>query len=865
MKLTILGGGSEVGASCLLLTIDGTDILVDCGVKCSGSGGLPCFSLLEGHSPAAIVLTHAHLDHSGALPIVKPSFPGAPVFMTPPTLDLVSILLQDSLKIMNSASEREGEIPLYTDSAVAAVLSDAFPVGFGNTVAIPGTDVKFTFYPAGHILGAAIVVFEGNEGSAVVTGDFSMQDQITVPGVRRPPGRRRVVITESTYGNRLHADRRIEERKLAEKITSVVTSGGKVLIPAFALGRAQEVIMALSMAMERGGEKFPVFVDGMVLKVCNAYSDHPNYLSPVMARKVRKFGNPFFKIHDNIRSVSSPKERERIADGPPCCVISSSGMLTGGPSQFYAARFAESDKNMIAITGYQDEESPGRQLLDLADGTGSTIVLDGRQVSVRCAVEKYNLSAHADSTEIAGFVHAFRPSEVVLVHGDLKARSALADSLTAMRCGRIYLPENGDEIDLGQGSSRRRSASASLQERPVWARETGSGGTGEENPVPRGGICSGPFERPGAAELHALVIERYGSGKSLTVLELRNLWHGHSGTVSDRELADFGEVLAESGLFQRSHKYSFVFRALPGSSESGCENAAGSGSRTGRGGVDVLSVVDDMLPPVARVLKRGLDHVAKEVTISFAFPLVAAEKWLPIVEEALQGSGWGVRANGSTNVGELKLELDRILAEENCPGLDAAVKVSVFNERSCIQVKAPAVPDRQTVARVRSRFMETTGFDLEFSRSSLAVASPGRRFSGSKMEINAAFSLVSEVFSSSPSPPYKNRRKVDREGEYIELAFITPEIGHVQSALIDRFSGTTGWRTVVSPVANQDALKNLAKTVVAGHAALKREPSFLPLEKIVRIKVEAFPDGSILDAICEEFYERTMYRLDLTL
>lgn len=861
MKLSILGGGGEVGASCLLLTIDEIDILVDCGVKCSGSGGLPCFSLLEGRRLAAIVLTHAHLDHSGALPIVKPSFPAVPVFMTPPTLDLVSILLQDSLKIMNSASEREGEIPLYNDAAVAAVLSDAFPVGFGNTVSIPGTEVRFTFYPAGHILGAAIVIFEGAEGTAVVTGDFSMQDQITVPGIRRPPGRRRVVVTESTYGNRLHADRKVEERKLAEKIASVVAAGGKVLVPAFALGRAQEVIMTLSIAMEKGMEKFPVFVDGMVLKVCNAYSDHPTYLSPVMAKKVRKFGNPFFQIHDNIRSVSSPKEREKIVDGPPCCVISSSGMLTGGPSQFYAARFAGSEKNMIAITGYQDEEAPGRHLLDLAEGRERTIVLGGRQVMVNCAVEKYNLSAHADSTEIAGFVHAFRPSEVVLVHGDGQARPALADALTALRCGRVYLPENGDEIDFGLGSARRR-AEIMFETPDSRAVTPGRGSTSTGNAA---GIGSGPLDAEGAALLHSKIVERHGHGKSLTVLELHAAWHGPSSSVSDRELSEFGEALAGSGLFQRSHKYNFVFRPLPGEASMSLHEPGNRSKRKGGGRPDPLSIVDSVLPPEARMLKRGLDLASKKVTINFAFPLVAGTRWLPLLREALKETGWGVRVNGSTNVGELKIELNRILVEEGCPNLESAVKVSIFNERSCIHVKTPSLPDKEMTARLRRHFFDATGFDLEFSRASLTVSSPARRFAGAKIEINTAFSMVAEIFAASQSPPYKNRKKFDHEGEYIELAFVTPEIGDAQKDLIEKFSEVTGWRTVVSPVANQDALKNLAKTIVTGHAALRKEPSFLPIEKTVRIKVEAFPDGSILESLLREFAERTLYRLEITL
>src|SRR5262249_39725977 len=191
------------------------------------------------------------------------------------------------------------------------------------------------------------------------------------------------------------------------------------LIPAFAIGRAQEVaLMLLKQFRSKRLASFPVWIDGMVKTVCGIYSQFPAHQTPYSRRLIEKHGNPLFNIIDEIRQGASPAEREKVLCGDPCVIIASSGMLTGGASAFYAHRLVNDERSGIAITGYQDEESPGRQLLALAEAETREVSIGGKTLEVKCGVEKYALSAHADCNEIAGLIEAINPREVVLVHGE---------------------------------------------------------------------------------------------------------------------------------------------------------------------------------------------------------------------------------------------------------------------------------------------------------------------------------------------------------------------------------------------------------------------------------------------------------------
>ncbi|MFP4165256.1 MAG: MBL fold metallo-hydrolase [Chitinispirillaceae bacterium] len=433
MKLTFAGGAGSIGASCLLVESGRSSLIIDCGIR-PGERKSPLadLSVLSGKTPEAIIVTHAHTDHSGALPVLAEFFPDVPIIATAPTIDLVRILLRDSLKIMNS-NEREGDIPLFNEKHVEQVFENFIPAALNQ----PRTFDQFTltFYSAGHILGASLVHIATPEGNLLVTGDYSCTVQRTVPAVCKPELPVDLLVSESTYGERLHEDRAVAETRLIEQIKEILSREGRVLIPSFAVGRAQEIILILRKAMRDGRlDQVPVYVDGMVRSVCNVYSRHEKFVTRSLAHDIRSCRHPFFT--DDITPVQSPAQRQKILQEGPCIIIASSGMLNGGASLFYAREILENENDGVLLTGYQDEESPGRALLNLASQQpeNRTITLDGETIPVKATVDLFGLSAHADRMEMAGFVESLRSRTVVLVHGSDDARESLKSTLGCRDC-----------------------------------------------------------------------------------------------------------------------------------------------------------------------------------------------------------------------------------------------------------------------------------------------------------------------------------------------------------------------------------------------------------------------------------------------
>ncbi len=362
IEISFLGGASSIGASCTLVRVAGAAFVVDCGVRYSGSSPLPDLSLLADARVDAILVTHAHMDHSGGLPVLAEACPGAPVFATPPTIDLVGILLRDSLRLMN-APDRESEVPLYTEHQVDSLLQSMAPVKYHQPIQVG--EIEIRWLPASHILGAAMILMKTPAGTILFTGDYSVSAQRTVPALGRPEFQADLVISESTYGERLHEDRNAAEERLLGQVGEVVDRGGRVLIPAFAVGRAQEVLLILKRALRNGTlPNTPVFVDGMVRAVCDVYRSHEPFVSRSLAHEIRRTPHAFYT--DSIQPVTRREDRARVLDTSPCIIVASSGMLSGGPSAGYCLELAKNANDAILLTGYQDEESPGRALLDLA-------------------------------------------------------------------------------------------------------------------------------------------------------------------------------------------------------------------------------------------------------------------------------------------------------------------------------------------------------------------------------------------------------------------------------------------------------------------------------------------------------------------
>ncbi|MEO2002980.1 MAG: MBL fold metallo-hydrolase [Candidatus Poribacteria bacterium] len=460
MKYTALGGAGEVGASCHLLQVAGKNILIDSGLRPNrrGEESLPNFELLQALTRGKLdlfILSHAHIDHTGSLPLMHSLYPATPMVCTAPTQVISEILLRDTIKIMDIQKEEKGEFPLFTVEDVTNALAHLQPYTF-DVWFEPIEGVKVYFHRSGHIVGAAAVLIETEEAKVVYSGDISVASQRTVAGMQaidffQPD----LLILEGTYGDSVHPGRSAQEQTLAKSVAEVVEAGGTVLIPSFALGRAQEVILILKFSMlSQTIPTFPIYADGMVRWICDAFYDVRDpergllpYLPDKLQNFVRNSRQHVFwsRPGKNMPSVTKMQARERVTvlTKGPKVIVSSSGMLVGGPSAYYAKVLASDKKNAIFITGYQDEEAPGRRLLELK--TGDTMKIDGEDVPMLCRVDKYNLSAHADQVQLCQQVSYMKPRSIILVHGDIGPLKTLREKLISKYL--VFAPKNGESFD----------------------------------------------------------------------------------------------------------------------------------------------------------------------------------------------------------------------------------------------------------------------------------------------------------------------------------------------------------------------------------------------------------------------------------
>ncbi len=469
-----LGGAGEVGASCGLLRIGDRRVLIDAGMRPAARAGqdrLPALDRLTAAPPDAILVTHAHIDHTGALPLASEMFPTAPIYCTETTLLLTRLLLADSVRVMEAEHlAQEGETPLYTAEVVERTLARVRPVEWAQPIApTPDPAIVVRFLHAGHIAGAALLLIDTPAGRVLHLGDYSVTAQRTLHGLdvqRLPPAD--AVITEGTYGDAIHANRKEQERALVATVARVVGRGGRALLPAFAVGRAQEVALILRAARSTGElPPVPIHLDGMVRGVCDLYQAQVHDLNPRLQNYVRNARRPLFADPSlAVYAVTAGRRRQLLNDPEAAIVISSSGMMTGGPAPLYARAFAADEKNAIVFSGYQDDESPGAALLRARQGT--TVALGKEELTLQCAVERYSLSAHADAGQIEVAVTRARPRVTVLVHGEPDTLRALAKRVARHH---PYVAANGEAITLIDAPVRATAAAG----RPATAAPSGEG------------------------------------------------------------------------------------------------------------------------------------------------------------------------------------------------------------------------------------------------------------------------------------------------------------------------------------------------------------------------------------------------------
>ena len=418
----------------MLLSVANRYLLFDCGIRVNQTGrdALPDLELLKQTAPTldAIFISHAHADHIGALPLAHAAYPQAPIYATRPTQMLSGIMLNNAVDVMTSEDQETFiKKTFFTKEAVQTTLARVQTLKTGHWINL-WEGWRVLFIRSGHILGAVCIMLQTPEGTFFYSGDVSTFRQKTIDGLDNistlpSPD---FMVCEATYGDGIHPSRTLEEKKLATAVAEVIKDGGNVLIPSFALGRAQEIILILKQAMmSKLIPAFPVVTDGLVNAICSIYASMPEMLSEKIQNYLTNSQQPLF-FSDYVRAARMGEQEAIRNDKTPKCIIASSGMLTGGASVTYAKGLCHDPKNAIFLSGYQDAESPGRRLQELQPGDTLTFP-DDVSIKVQCRVQRFHLSAHSDQAQMVSFIKQLNPTSIALVHGEETAIATLREKL----------------------------------------------------------------------------------------------------------------------------------------------------------------------------------------------------------------------------------------------------------------------------------------------------------------------------------------------------------------------------------------------------------------------------------------------------
>ncbi|MDA3855215.1 MAG: beta-CASP ribonuclease aCPSF1 [Candidatus Woesearchaeota archaeon] len=461
-RITILGGGSQIGRSAIYLQTTESRILFDCGIDPSVDFGNPAeFPHLE--SPEfrledvdAIVISHAHMDHCGLLPYLYRIGYKGPVYCTEPTRDIMALSQTDFIKIMTSNS---GVSPIYKVEDIKEMIKHVIPLDY-NEVTDIAPDVRLTFYNAGHILGSAFCHVNIGNGSHnfMYTGDFnySYKQRLLNAAVTEFPRLESMMMECTNAGPKDYSMKREEaEEEFLKILIDAYVKKSKILIPVFGIGRSQEMLLTIENLIREGRlpEDLKVYIDGMVGEVTAIHTAYPEYLNKNIKGRILKGDNPF--TIPNFIQIGSGKERQQVFDSTECAIVlATSGMLNGGTSVEYFKNFAESENNGIVFVGYQAEGTLGRRIKNgekdiLLSNTGSA---DDR---IKVNFQVYSMhgafSGHSDIGANRRFLSnlSVKPKKVILNHGELSKIHSFSDNVKKLLGNvKVYTPENLESIRL---------------------------------------------------------------------------------------------------------------------------------------------------------------------------------------------------------------------------------------------------------------------------------------------------------------------------------------------------------------------------------------------------------------------------------
>jgi len=456
VRISILGAGRQVGRSCLFLQTPESRVLLDCGVDVAAdeAHAYPHIEApeLEIGQIDAIILTHAHLDHSGFIPyLFKYGYRG-PVYCTAPTRDVAALTLLDYVKIMRS----NGREPIYSSEDVQEMVKHTITLEYDEVTDIT-PDIRITLYNAGHILGSSMVHLHIGNGlhNMLYTADMKYMKTELLEAATTEFPRLESMIIESTYGGKdyIMPSRKECDDFFRQLITETIARGGKVLIPVLGTGRAQEIMLTVEQ-MSRNNEipQIPVFIEGIVWDITAIHTAYPEFLNSTVRKQIfRENQNPF--LSEIFKRVGSAKERSQLLEETgPCIILATSGMLVGGPSVEYLKELADNPKNLLIFVSYQGEGSLGRRIQrGEREFTMSNDKGNQELVKINMQVETIEgFSGHSSRKELLNFIYKCspRPKKIIVHHGENSRCLDLASSIHKMYHIETAAPRNLEAIRL---------------------------------------------------------------------------------------------------------------------------------------------------------------------------------------------------------------------------------------------------------------------------------------------------------------------------------------------------------------------------------------------------------------------------------
>ena len=447
IRVTALGGFREVGRSCILLQTPQSRVLMDCGIApaTGASKPFPYLDVSEFNIQTldAVVLSHAHSDHSALVPYLYEFGFRGPLYCTRPTRDLATLLQLDYIQICH----RENRKPFYTSKGIEEMIKHCVTLDYGEVSDIT-PDMRLTLQNAGHLLGSSVVHIHIGDGlyNLLYTGDVKFESTRMFEPTSYDFTRVEAVIIESTYGGEdvQHHPRKDAEAKFIESIERCLERGGKAIIPTFAVGRGQDVISILADSKLDS----TIYLDGMVWDATAIHTAYPEFMSRYMQTNILHKGkNPF--IDPRLKGIGSQKERVQVLESSESCVIlTTSGMLQGGPIMEYLKHFSSDPKNMLIFVGYQAEGTPGRRI---QKGWKQIQFDDGKAIEMNLEVVTVEgLSGHSDYRELVDYISslASKPKKIMVNHGDPLRCVSLARSLHKIFRIETLAPKNLETIRL---------------------------------------------------------------------------------------------------------------------------------------------------------------------------------------------------------------------------------------------------------------------------------------------------------------------------------------------------------------------------------------------------------------------------------